>query len=329
MLLLELFYESFGVPGAVFIALIVGLSVAAFAIVGCKRIGILAALLVCMIASAAEACPRCRVATCYGCNYVAPKVAGYSAPYVQHEDGTWWLNGIEYKIGKKYCGTSDTGFCIAWYPVSKGGAPAQVPVPFAAQGTTAYGYSQTSTYGNQTLSNLTSAYQTDPALFMNQAFRLQSSAQDHAAKGYTTFASLAADLTGQQQDNARIVATGQAFAAALQASSPSQTTRSFNATQTSGQPAQVSAQSLTVLSPALTQSAQNRCAGCHTGDTNKSQFDLNNLAALSVEGFDRVLARLDSQDPEKRMPRQDNGPGEPLPLAEKSAWFAHRAKITQ
>lgn len=292
-------------------------------------------ILLCLAAlcwtSTAQACRRCHVSTCYGCNYTTQSsnytTAGYDAPYIQHEDGTWWLGGIEYKKGKKYCSTSPTGFCVAWYPVGKVQAP--VPVPFAAQGSTVYGYSQTSTYGQPTLSNLTSAYSTDPALFMNQAYRLQQSAQDNAAKGYTTFASLAADLTGQQQDNARIVATGQAFAAALQAASPSQVSRSFNATQTVGQAAQVNTSSLAVLSPALTQSAQNRCAGCHTGENNRTNFDLNNLAALSAEGFDRVLARIDSPDDEKRMPRRADGAGDPLPLAEKAAWFAHRAKLTQ
>jgi hypothetical protein len=208
--------------------------------------------------------------------------------------------------------------------------------PYANQGNTIYGYTELSeVYGKL-----------DLALHLNQAARLAEGAQSLSSQAVGGYNTLVDNVQEGQQEVAKIVATGQAAAQALNAQGTAATQalraaqperpdvqrkQSFffkvvpdgngnmKAQMLDNEPvsnqaaATASAQDITALSSKI---LQNRCGACHI-QKSEGGFDLNKSGSFTSQTWDKVMDRLRSPDPEKRMPlAADHSPGNPLPLGE-------------
>ncbi len=276
----------------------------------------LALLALSLLASPAEACSRCGVATCYGCNKVAVQLAvphGYAQAnqlygVIQRDDGTYWRNGLEMEKVRQQCTGSETGWCWSFIPKQSRYVGAQSYTPYANQGTTVGGYKVTEqfNYGQPSYQQYADAYRPDPAALINQLTRATTGAEQLLGRVHQ----LTADQNQAMLDVAKINAVGTAAAAALSAAKivPQSTTRttelSFGA-----QPAQaVAAQgrfTAQVVAPVAEPAASlvgQKCARCHSGDTAKGGVNLEKFAAFTAEQKTYVMQVANGDVPGKQMP---------------------------
>lgn len=212
--------------------------------------------------------------------------------------------------------------------------PVNYSQPIAAQGSTVYGYSaNTQQYGSL-----------DMALLYNQAARLTDQAQQLAGQAASDFSTLVQAEGQNQAEVARIIAQGQSARQALQAASGQrvqasiqQQTFAFRVTQ--GSDGQLKVEQIQTgsttgsignsttgqqnfnLSEAqgattnVSDLLKNRCVSCH-GNT-EAQGGLNLEVAITDEQQASILARVTSDDLDKRMPRNsDDTAGQKLNMGE-------------
>jgi hypothetical protein len=191
--------------------------------------------------------------------------------------------------------------------------------PIQAQGSTVYGYSSVAqAYG-----------QVDMGLLYNQAARLTDQAQQLAGQASSDFATLVQAEGQNRAEVARILAQGQSARQALEAAAGTsqqrqqvqQRTFAFRVTQT-GDNVQIQqiqdgqqtgnfqlsgAQSSTAQGTAANVSdlLRNSCVSCH-GNAN-TQGGLNLEGSISDAQQAAILARVTTDDLDKRMPRNSNG----------------------
>jgi mono/diheme cytochrome c family protein len=65
-----------------------------------------------------------------------------------------------------------------------------------------------------------------------------------------------------------------------------------------------------------------KCNSCHSGPNPKGGLDLTDLANIGADAGDKILARITTADPTKRMPRTAGGAGLPLNINEIKTIFA-------
>lgn len=275
----------------------------------------------------AEACNRCHVSACSGC-FATPVIAGVNHGYeiVYRPDGTYWQGGVQVERLQVFRGGIWTW---GWFPKGSNGYGAGLSTSANAQGTTVYGYgTETSNYGQPTYSTFASAYTADPSAFMNQAFRLVTQAQELAGQGQTDFQDNVRALGEQNAEVAKITAAGQVATAAIAAASskPSSVQREFTFK------AQVSPDGTVNVAPEQNATVRvqggltaesviaQKCANCHSGEDPDGGLDLTKPVDAGV--LSRVLARVTTADPAKRMPKGHDGkPGEALKIDEMAALF--------
>jgi hypothetical protein len=287
-----------------------------------------------------------------GCAYASPTVGDLAANQVivRHADGTFWQDGLEYAEGAILDRTSPTGW-RQWYypkplvPTASGGSssPAPVPLagyqPLAGQGSTIYGYaSQTASYGApQSYQAGAAAYAPDYTQFLNQAVRLASQQNELAGKAFQGVNDTVQQLTTSQLEVAKIVATGNAAAAALNATkpqSPQTIQRSFSFQAQVGDDGRLNVVPGPVPSSAgdpktaMMAEVQLKCASCHSGDKPRGGFAIAGVPSMDLGQFDHLLDRIESSDPAKLMPRKaDGSAGAPLDRGSKETLYQYRAVL--
>lgn len=179
----------------------------------------------------------------------------------------------------------------------------------AAQGDTLYGY-RASTYSN-----------TDLGVdnYISQRLVADASAiQSKVLSGQQANAAAAAEI-------AKLQIKGQIITSALNALADTSAANGGDASATFTQNIQASASasvgsSDNQLATKVTQLVTQKCVGCHGPTRQAGNLDLSNLA--NVDGA-KVLARVTSADPTKRMPlAAGDTPGTPLSVGELSTLFA-------
>jgi hypothetical protein len=218
-----------------------------------------------------------------------------------------------------------------------------------ANASTLYGYSYNTVkdiYGD---TNLGVLYQ--------QSARLTQNAQSLAGQASTDFSGLVSQEGSNRARVAEIIAQGQAARAALEAAKAQPSTRqesrvfSFRVTtgsdgaqqlipvtpngqsqqstqtpQSTQQGQRVQGQEDSSNSPAsgndlFTRVAATRCAACHAGKDKQGKFDIWEYPQMPIKERSKVWERITNKDPNKRMPKGENGtPGEPLTDEEKQAF---------
>lgn len=173
-------------------------------------------------------------------------------------------------------------------------------LPLAAQGQSVYGYQLAA-----------QAYAVDPSAVLSQAARLTTSAQALASDGFSGFTTLSQGQLEGQLSVARILAAGQANAAAITAAKSDVSTVqqfSFRATVQNGQMkverldgAEV--QALSAPSDGTLEGVlAARCVACHSA-TSRNGLDLSDAATIDAATIDKILARVTTSDPARLMPR--------------------------
>jgi mono/diheme cytochrome c family protein len=197
-----------------------------------------------------------------------------------------------------------------------------------------YGYTYETlrnTYGD---TNLNALYQ--------QAARLTQGSQQLAGQAHTEFSGLVQQAGDNQARVAEILARSAAAANALRATEPqAQTTTQTRTTVTGTASAQASVatppdqgqpvdpgtgpetpnpnvppqQTSSGLNPQqwLAQVGRPLCGGCHGAKDGKGGFAIDRYPSLSPEQRDRVIERLFTSNPDRRMPR--DGAGKPARLS--------------
>jgi cytochrome c553 len=291
---------------------------------------ILAGLVIVLAVQFSEACPKCGYSKCYGgCKQVEePKTRKLYDIFVT-EEGTppnvvvrYWRNGVEYVKIKRLCEKlteNDTGYCWAYMPkqtYTYATSGAKAYVPYAAQGSTVFGtVNETQTYGQPTYQSYAAAYTTDPAAFMNQAFRLVSQSQSLAQQGQSDYVANATALNAQALNVEQVKAVANGYVAAMSAAktTPDTVNRTTTFQASTGpagqieQPAQV--QAFTTQGGVTVA----KCAGCHsTNPQAQAAMSFSNLAALSCDQRIQAINAIVSD----RMPK---APGQPLTPDEAAA----------
>ncbi len=192
------------------------------------------------------------------------------------------------------------------------------PNPIAAQGATVYGYSQGQSYGYQaaSLGNFI-----DPDRYLAQASKYLDTAQQLAGQGFSDFQATGTSLLSQQLAGQTEVAKIQAAAQVLEAAKSSATqpqSFSFRATVQNGQvtfdpatpvPA-AEGEGMSLAGPTdYVTVLTSRCANCHGPVNPKGGLDLTKSGVLDAAMMERIVARVSTLDPDKRMPRVQDKPG--------------------
>lgn len=206
-----------------------------------------------------------------------------------------------------------------------------VSATYAPQGATVYGYS-----------NFAARYpQVDLQGLYNQADRLTTQAQTLAGQAAADFSALVAQETDGQARVASILAQGEAAERALLAArgEPQQpqwrevkiSARVSSDGQVELQPIEEPGQTQALGDQTVTLDAviETRCIACHSGDEPKGGLDLSARATWEgtgrTEKLAKILARVTTNDPSKRMPRGSDGhEGEPLSVDELRTFFDWR-----
>jgi len=180
-------------------------------------------------------------------------------------------------------------------------------VTYGANASTQYGYSYSTlaqVYGDN---NLPQLYQ--------QAAQLAQGAQRLSGEASSKFS----DLVGQEGLNrarvAEVLARGQVLTAISQSLAAGPEVRGIRFTVSSGGKMQrveedVDPDIKRDLSKQFSALAAARCAGCHSGDKVRGNFDVGSYPQLSPEQKQLVWARLVDPDDKRVMPQA--GPGEQL-----------------
>jgi len=289
-----------------------------------SKAAIVAALVIVFSVQLAEACHRCGYAKCVGsCKTVEPIGGQYFGVYATEEGAPpnvvvrYWKGGVEYVRVKQQC-TKDkdheTGWCWKFIPKQEYTyAQPKSYVPYAQQGTTVYGQiNETSTYGHPTYQSYAAAYTTDPASFMNQAFRLVSQAQSVAQQGQSDYTANAAALNANALEVEKIRAVSNGFVAAMAATktTPDTVNRTTTFQAATGPAGQIEQPQVFTAQGGATVA---KCAGCHsTNPQAQAAMSFSNLAALNADQRMQAINAIVSD----RMPK---APGQPLTPDEAAA----------
>lgn len=207
--------------------------------------------------------------------------------------------------------------------------PQSAYIPNTQQGSTVY---QNGMYGSY--QNSQGQYAQQPVVqqyeplnvntLLQAASRMPGDALKMAELGHQRLVTLSSDLTSEQAEAQRMLAARDLIQA-LRAPGQQQRHTYQLQIQENGQPVVTQQPAMppvaanTPLSPAFV--LQTRCVACHAGPTNNG-IDLTNWDNLTQEQVGAVMARITSPDPEKRMPKsQDGSPGSSLSLPELQAMF--------
>lgn len=198
--------------------------------------------------------------------------------------------------------------------------------PLNLNAQTQYGYSYQTVKEAYGETNLNLLYQ--------QSARLAQNGQQLGSQATTEFAQLVAAAGDNQARVAEILARARAAELALRATDPQPRSRTTETVQGQGAGA-VPPQPRTPMPQAeptdvvdaktfLNNVAIPLCGACHAGGANaKSKFNIADYPTLSLDDKRVVWRRLLTDNPDKRMPQKDGGPGDPLTAQQLQAFFTH------
>ncbi len=176
-------------------------------------------------------------------------------------------------------------------------------------GNTAYGYSYNQVRDAYGVTDMNALYQ--------QASRLTQNAQQLAGQANTDFSGLVGQAGTNQARVAEYIAKGQSAAIVLQAANLPPSTRTetrifqIGSAKSCGMPNQpapdqpVPDQQQGFIQPKnfLQLAGPQTCVQCHSGQKIEGGFDITQYNANDPKMRDRVLSRILSDDPKKRMPK--------------------------
>jgi hypothetical protein len=273
-------------------------------------------------------------------NYYGCAICSYAqaAQYgiIRHVDGTYWneLGSVQYELGARQDNYSKTGWSQYFYAIPF--VPQKSALngyqPLATQGSSIYGYSETTTANYATPNYQASAavYQIDAAQLTDQATRLAQQSLELAQTGQRG----AALIYSQQLEIAKVQATGQAAAAALIAAkgpAPESVQRAITLTlqpDSTGHLTVRTSESHAVVgnasdpTDAFMTTVGNNCSKCHAQSSSnadaRKHLRLEEFSSWDAKTFAAISTAVDGN----KMP-----PHKPLSRADKAVVFAMETYI--
>lgn len=183
----------------------------------------------------------------------------------------------------------------------------------AQQGNTVYGYREVADiYGNVNLGEL---YQ--------RALRLREQSAGYEAAANQDAHKLVDNLGARAAAIEELRAKADIMAKLVDGLKPEPTTRVVKEFYSSDAAKTVKgAAAGTAILDRLNAVVQSKCVSCHSGDKPNGGLNLQDLSALPADAGRKILDRLESEDPVKRMPLAPGmKPGKPLTIDEKALFF--------
>lgn len=202
------------------------------------------------------------------------------------------------------------------------------PFPgYAAATLSSAGVNGTTVYGH-TYQQIDLQGMLDTSILQQGAVRTTETAQALAGQAQSNLIGLTDHSVAALMRVAETQAAGVARAQALEASKPPPTARIETSSSTPVPTARIETSTTTAvpqvevqpINPFRQGEQLNRpllrnqaCAKCHSGESAQGGLDLSNWSAVTGEQKSKMMERMMSKDPAKRMPRDANDPSKPGP----------------
>lgn len=202
------------------------------------------------------------------------------------------------------CSVKAKVFAVQKTPVVVAATAFPFVVSANQQGATVYGYEHN---GALSFNDYAGAYAINPGDYMAQADRHAQHSLELANKAVENFSKSAKILASDAATIAKIRAAGQATAEAIKAAVAPEVAEAEKmkpkptvTIQTDPKPA---AASWMPKAGAALEVLESKCSACHSGANPKGGFTVEKQ--LDAASWDRVVARITTADPSKRMPKGD------------------------